>query len=69
MPVSADIPADTKHAEVWMIVTGHGSDNYNCGEFCDSQHQFTVNGASNTWLVDFPMAGTETGCITEERTA
>jgi Peptide-N-glycosidase F, C terminal len=67
MPVSAPIPADTKHAEVWMIVTGHGSDSYQCGEFCDSEHQFTVDGASNTWLVDFPMAGTESQCIPEEK--
>src|SRR6185437_21706 len=68
MPVSVPIPSDTKHAEVWMIVTGHGSStSYTCGEFCDSQHVFTVNGANNTWTVDFPMAGTEEGCITEEK--
>jgi Peptide-N-glycosidase F, C terminal len=67
MPVSAPIPADTKHAEVWVIVTGHGSDGYQCGEFCDSQHEFTVNGAANTWTVDFPMAGSEEGCIAEEK--
>ncbi len=66
-PVSVPIPADTKHAEVWMIVTGHGSDGYQCGEFCDSQHVFTVNGASNTWTVDFPGAGTEEGCIPEQK--
>ncbi len=65
-PVVATIPADTKHAEVWMIVTGHGSDSYQCGEFCNSEHEFTINGAANSWLVTFPMAGTETGCITEE---
>jgi Peptide-N-glycosidase F, C terminal len=68
MPVSVPIPSDTKHAEIWMIVTGHGSSTDNqCGEFCDSQHVFTVNGAANTWTVDFPMAGTETGCIVEEK--
>jgi hypothetical protein len=67
MPVTVAIPADTKHAEVWMIVTGHGSDANQCGEFCDSQHVFTVNGAANTWTVDFPMAGTSNGCITEEK--
>jgi hypothetical protein len=65
-PVVATIPADTKHAELWMIVTGHGSDSYECGEFCDSQHEFTVNGAANTWLVAFPMAGTESGCIAQD---
>jgi Peptide-N-glycosidase F, C terminal len=66
MPVVATIPADTKHAELWMIVTGHGSDSNQCGEFCNSEHQFTVNGAANTWLVDFPMAGTESGCIAQD---
>ncbi len=67
MPVSVAIPADTKHAELWMIVSGHGSDTSNdCGEFCNSEHQFTVNGPANTWLVQFPMAGTEEGCITEQ---
>jgi hypothetical protein len=68
LPVTATIPADTKHAELWMIVTGHGSDSYQCGEFCNSEHQFTVNGSANTWLVDFPMAGTESGCIADETT-
>jgi hypothetical protein len=65
MPVSVPIPADTKHAEVWMIVTGHGSDSHQCGEFCDSEHRFTVNGSANTWTVSFSQAGTESGCMPE----
>ncbi len=65
-PVSVPIPSDTKHAEVWLLVTGHGSDANQCAEFCDSQHVFTVNGGANTWTVDFPNAGTEQGCIPEE---
>ncbi len=65
-PVSVPIPADTKHAEIRIIVTGHGSDSNQCGEFCNSEHQFTVNGAANTWLVQFPMAGTEEGCMSEQ---
>jgi hypothetical protein len=65
VPVNAPIPADTKHTEVWMIVTGHGSDSYQCGEFCDSEHQFTLNGSA-MWLVDFPGAGTESGCIAQQ---
>jgi Peptide-N-glycosidase F, C terminal len=65
-PVNVTIPADTLHAELWILVTGHGSDGNGCGEFCNSEHQFTVNGAANTWLVQFPMAGTEEGCMTEQ---
>src|SRR5208283_5153555 len=63
-PVSVQIPTDMKRVELWMLLTGHGNNAYGCAEFCDHQHQFTVNGTS--WTVDFPMAGTLAGCIAME---
>ena len=63
-PVTVPIPADTTRAELWVLVTGHGSDPYGCAEFCDHGHVFTVNGATS--LIDFPMASTPQGCIAEE---
>ena len=66
-PVSVPIPADTKHAELWLIVTGHGSDANNCGEFCDTSHVFGVGPTAKPLAVSFPMAGTETGCMPEDK--
>ena len=60
-PVLVQIPTDMKRAELWMLLTGHGNDNYGCAEFCDHQHNFTINGVTST--VDFPMAATLSGCI------
>jgi hypothetical protein len=64
MPVMVQIPSDMKRAELWMLLTGHGQDNYQCAEFCDHQHLFTVNGTS--WTIDFPMAGNNDGCISDQ---
>jgi len=46
--LSVEIPADIVHAELFAITSGHGysSDPDNCGEFCDHQHEFTVNGSA-----------------------
>jgi hypothetical protein len=66
MPVQVPIPATAKKVELWVLVTGHGQDmaNNECCEFCDHQHQFTVN--TTMFTKDFPLAGTETGCIAED---
>jgi len=60
-PVDVPIPADAKKVELFVIVTGHGSGTNQCSEFCNHQHEFTVNG--NTHLQSFPMAGTQDKCI------
>jgi len=65
VPVTVPIPADAKRVELWSLVTGHGSDPLNqCSEFCDHQHELTVNGTK--YLHDFPMAGSDSGCIAEQ---
>ncbi len=62
-PVDVAIPATAKKVELWSIITGHGSGTNQCAEFCNHQHEFTVNGSK--YLREYKMANTEKGCITE----
>ena len=48
------------HALLYTVITGHGSDNNNCGEFCVTSHVFYINGRANN--LTFDDAGTEWGC-------
>jgi hypothetical protein len=63
VPASVPIPADAARVELFAITTGHGAEAQSCAEFCNHQHEFTVDGAVH--LQEFPQAGTEEGCITE----
>lgn len=64
-PVLVPIPAGAKKVELRAIITGHGgATKYNCAEFCDHQHLFTING--KTYTKDFPEAGAngdDEGCL------
>lgn len=60
LPVDVAIPADAAKVELVSIVTGHGAATNQCAEFCDHQHQFTVGGSA--YRVEFPEAGTLSGC-------
>jgi len=60
-PVVVDIPDDAARVELWAVVTGHGADTGNCAEFCDHQHEFTVDGAVH--VLDHPAVGDDEGCI------
>ncbi|KAL4646857.1 hypothetical protein GN956_G9578 [Arapaima gigas] len=60
-PVSFTVPQATKKVEVYAVITGHGSDDNGCGEFCVTSHHFLVNGVFNNSLV-FDTAGTALGC-------
>ncbi|HVV87499.1 MAG TPA: peptide-N-glycosidase F-related protein [Kofleriaceae bacterium] len=62
-PVDVPIPADARKVELFTLVTGHGSNDDMCGEFCDHQHELTVG--AKTYRKEFPMAGTDTGCMAE----
>lgn len=42
--------------ELVAIITGHGSDEYGCGEFCVTSHHFLVNSMYNNTL-SFDSAG------------
>ena len=53
-------PAWATRAQLFAVITGHGSDNNGCGEFCVTSHVFFVNGHVNN--LTFADAGTEWGC-------
>ena len=43
------------------IISGHGQDEGNCAEWCNHQHEFTVNGSA-THLREFPGQVVSQGC-------
>ncbi|KAK3541163.1 hypothetical protein QTP86_016245 [Hemibagrus guttatus] len=47
--------------ELYAVITGHGSDENNCGEFCVTSHFFLVNGIHNNSLT-FDSADLPLGC-------
>jgi Peptide-N-glycosidase F, C terminal len=63
IPVDVPIPANASKVELWAIITGHGGDSFNCAEFCDHQHAFTVGGQTHTKTHD--TVGDNHGCIGE----
>jgi hypothetical protein len=60
-PVDVPIPADAKRVELWSLTTGHGADPHQCAEFCNHQHELTVN--QKTYLQEFKEAATDDGCV------
>ncbi|XP_048883064.1 uncharacterized protein si:dkey-256h2.1 [Brienomyrus brachyistius] len=60
-PIKFTVPLSTKKVEVYAVITGHGSDENGCGEFCVTSHHFLINGIHNNSLV-FDSAGTALGC-------
>uniref|UniRef100_UPI00358E1F49 uncharacterized protein n=1 Tax=Myxine glutinosa TaxID=7769 RepID=UPI00358E1F49 len=54
-------PPTTVKVELYAVITGHGSDENGCGEFCVTSHHFVINGKfTNTRT--FNNAGTPLGC-------
>ncbi len=62
-PVSAAVDAGATRVELWSLITGHGGATNNCAEFCDHQHELTVN--SNVHLRTHPTVGLQEGCVDE----
>ncbi|TMS10643.1 hypothetical protein E3U43_019636 [Larimichthys crocea] len=62
-PINFTIPASVKKVELYAVITGHGSDNNHCGEFCVTSHHFLFNGVFNNTL-KFESAGSALGCTT-----
>ena len=60
-PISFEIPAYTTSVSVFAVITGHGSDNNGCGEFCVTSHHFVVNG-KHQHVKTFSNAATPLGC-------
>jgi len=62
-PIDVPIPATAKKVQLVTVITGHGSGTNQCSEFCNHQHEFTVNGTK--YLREFKIAGNNKGCIDE----
>lgn len=61
LPMDVAIPAEAARVELWAIITGHGAEAGQCAEFCNHEHEFTIDG--QIYSKDFPEAGTEDQCI------
>jgi len=61
-PMTVDIPASAKRAEVVALITGHGfgAEMDNCAEFCNHTHHFTVG--EGEVVHDNPWVGNFNGC-------
>lgn len=60
-PQSVAIPVDAAKVELATVISGHGQVSPgNCAEFCDTTHNFIVNGTTNTR--SFPEAGSGYDC-------
>ncbi|XP_056158024.1 uncharacterized protein LOC130133585 [Lampris incognitus] len=60
-PIKFSVPASTKKVELYAVITGHGSDENGCGEFCVTSHHFLINSIFNHTRI-FDSAGTALGC-------
>lgn len=62
-PVTVTVPASAKRVELYAVISGHGAGTSQCAEFCDHEHEFTVNG--EVFEKDHPAVGSRTGCVNE----
>lgn len=60
-PFNFPTPPGTDRVKLVAVISGHGSDNNNCAEFCVTSHHFVVNRKQNYTRV-FSNAGTALGC-------
>ena len=60
-PILFSPTPDTERVKLVATITGHGSDNNNCAEFCVTSHHFVVNNNHNYTRV-FKNAGKAMGC-------
>ncbi|XP_012731467.2 uncharacterized protein si:dkey-256h2.1 isoform X2 [Fundulus heteroclitus] len=60
-PTKFPVPSSTKKVELYAVITGHGSDENGCGEFCVTSHHFLINAVHNN-THRFDSAGTALGC-------
>lgn len=63
-PIEFATPAGAKSVKLVSVITGHGSDNNGCGEFCATSHHFVVKSTKGTkdFSRSFDIAGTPLGC-------
>lgn len=60
-PITFTVGSDDVQVKLEAVITGHGSDNNNCGEFCITSHHFVLNGQYE-YVQTFSNAGTPLGC-------
>ncbi|XP_072109517.1 uncharacterized protein [Mobula birostris] len=60
-PIKFTVPPSTRKVELYAVITGHGSDENGCGEFCVTSHHFVINAVFNNSRT-FDNAGTSLGC-------
>jgi Peptide-N-glycosidase F, C terminal len=63
MPVEVEIPEGAKRVELFALISGHGGATNNCAEFCNHQHEFSVNDVKHR--AEFREAATNDGCMAE----
>ena len=71
-PTVFDIPSNATKVEFVSYITGHGWGNgtcYNCCEFCNSKHVFTVNGGVHEFENSYPEATSSNHCMSLEMIA
>ena len=62
-PFDYNVTNEIERVEIVTFFTGHGhsSTDENCAEFCNHQHEFTING-NTIDLLEHPNGGTSYGC-------
>ena len=70
-PIVFEVPDDATKVEFVSYITGHGwgCDGFNCAEFCNSKHTFTVNGGVYEFETSYPEAGDNDYCMEPETIA
>ncbi|KAK9816886.1 hypothetical protein WJX72_006713 [[Myrmecia] bisecta] len=64
-PIRFKTPWGLKRAVLSAVITGHGSDENQCAEFCSTSHHFIINGVEH--FVNYTEAGTLLGCTEKVR--
>ena len=70
-PFAFALPRGSKQrVRLHALITGHGNDNHGCGEFCATQHHFTLSSSGNvsgtiTKRDMLPVTGEQLGCAEE----
>ena len=64
-PIVFEVPDDATKVEFVSYITGHGwgCDGFNCAEFCNSKHTFTVNGGVYEFETSYPEADDNNHCM------
>lgn len=64
-PFSFNVSKEHTKVVIYAVITGHGSDENGCGEFCITSHHFIIN--SKWHSIKFSNAGTPLGCTEKVR--